>query len=211
MISVFDFTQFLPANPALLGNNMNAGQRINLRLRPPGNTSTFYEYDQLVLVMLHEVSSHPFSSCRRQSVGTSRPHQAVIDADGQTLISSQLAHIEHGPHDANFYRLLGELEEEYWGLKRKGYSGRIFISRYVGSQAPGSASNDPRRRLPRGRQSPIQLKSSRAYRQSQRSCGGGEAACDADENWQGWGARWVGDCGEDDEGGAGRGKLTGVW
>jgi hypothetical protein len=34
---------------------MNAGERINLRLRPPGNTSTFYEYDQLVLVMLHEV------------------------------------------------------------------------------------------------------------------------------------------------------------
>lgn len=48
-------SQFLPSNPALLGNNMNAGQRINLRLRPPGNESTFYEYDQLVLVMLHEV------------------------------------------------------------------------------------------------------------------------------------------------------------
>lgn len=35
---------------------MNAGQRINLRLRPPGDMDTFYEYDQLVLVMLHEVS-----------------------------------------------------------------------------------------------------------------------------------------------------------
>lgn len=34
---------------------MNHGERINLRLRPPGSPSTFYEYDQLVLVMLHEV------------------------------------------------------------------------------------------------------------------------------------------------------------
>lgn len=48
-------SQFLPSNPALLGNNMNAGQRINLRLRPPGDVTSFYEYDQLVLVMLHEV------------------------------------------------------------------------------------------------------------------------------------------------------------
>jgi hypothetical protein len=34
---------------------MNAGQRINLRLRPPGSPDRFYEFDQLVLVMLHEV------------------------------------------------------------------------------------------------------------------------------------------------------------
>ena len=40
-----------------VGNNMNAGQRINLRLRPPGDHSTFYEFEQLVLVMLHEVST----------------------------------------------------------------------------------------------------------------------------------------------------------
>ncbi|RSH89248.1 hypothetical protein EHS25_002360 [Saitozyma podzolica] len=83
--------EFLPANPALLGNNMNAGERINLRLRPPGNTSTFYEYDQLVLVMLHE-----------------------------------LTHIEQGPHDARFYKILGELEEEFYELKRKGYAGEGF-------------------------------------------------------------------------------------
>jgi hypothetical protein len=38
-----------------LGINMNAGQRINLRLRPPGSPDGFYEFDQLVLVMLHEV------------------------------------------------------------------------------------------------------------------------------------------------------------
>ncbi|KAL7422706.1 hypothetical protein Q5752_001997 [Cryptotrichosporon argae] len=85
--------EFLPGNPALLGNNMNRGQRINLRLRPPGDPSTFYEYDQLVLVMLHE-----------------------------------LTHIEHGPHDTAFYGLLAVLEEEYYELKRKGYSGDGFHS-----------------------------------------------------------------------------------
>ncbi|KAK6908365.1 hypothetical protein I203_102366 [Kwoniella mangroviensis CBS 8507] len=83
--------EFLPSNPSLLGLNVNAGQRINLRLRPPGNENTFYEYDQLVLVMLHE-----------------------------------LTHNVHGPHDAKFYKLLEELEEEYYELKRKGYSGEGF-------------------------------------------------------------------------------------
>jgi len=83
--------EFLPSDPALLGNNMNAGERINLRLRPPGNTSAFYEYDQLVLVMLHE-----------------------------------LTHIEFGPHDTSFYKLLAELEDEFYELKRKGYSGEGF-------------------------------------------------------------------------------------
>ncbi|CAD6570264.1 MAG: hypothetical protein TREMPRED_005707 [Tremellales sp. Tagirdzhanova-0007] len=97
--------EFLPANPALLGNNMNAGQRINLRLRPPGDPSNFYEYDQLVLVMLHE-----------------------------------LTHIEHGAHNASFYKLLGELEEEYWDLKRKGYSGEGFHG--AGHHLPGLKLNE---------------------------------------------------------------------
>jgi hypothetical protein len=34
----------------------------------------------------------------------------------------------HGPHDASFYKLLAELEEEYYDLKRKGYSGEGFHS-----------------------------------------------------------------------------------
>ena len=37
---------------------MNAGERINLRLRPPGSPDGFYEFDQLVLVMLHEVHTN---------------------------------------------------------------------------------------------------------------------------------------------------------
>ncbi len=40
---------------------MNSGQKINLRLRPPGDVTTFYEYDQLVLVMLHEVRHGRFT------------------------------------------------------------------------------------------------------------------------------------------------------
>ncbi|EIW73578.1 hypothetical protein TREMEDRAFT_59752 [Tremella mesenterica DSM 1558] len=85
--------EFTPADPSLLGNNTNKGERINLRLRPPGSPSSFYEFDQLVLVMLHE-----------------------------------LTHNEFGPHDASFYKLLGELEEEFYELKRKGYTGEGFHS-----------------------------------------------------------------------------------
>ncbi|WWC70577.1 uncharacterized protein I206_104528 [Kwoniella pini CBS 10737] len=85
--------EFLPSNPSLLGLNINSGQKINLRLRPPGNENTFYEFDQLILVMLHE-----------------------------------LTHNVHGPHDAKFYKLLEELEEEYYELKRKGFSGEGFHS-----------------------------------------------------------------------------------
>lgn len=48
-------SKFFPDNPALLGINMNRGQRINLRLRPHNNPTSFYDYEQLVLVMLHEV------------------------------------------------------------------------------------------------------------------------------------------------------------
>ena len=56
-------SKFLPSDPSLLGNNMNRGERINLRLRPPGDPNGFYEYDQLVLIMLHEVSSSDYTSC----------------------------------------------------------------------------------------------------------------------------------------------------
>lgn len=35
-----------------------------------------------------------------------------------------MTHNVFGPHDAKFYKLLGELEEEYYELKRKGYSGK---------------------------------------------------------------------------------------
>jgi hypothetical protein len=36
-------------------------------------------------------------------------------------------HNVHGPHDASFYKLLGELEEEWYDLKRKGYSGTHLL------------------------------------------------------------------------------------
>lgn len=116
--------QFLPANPALLGNNMNAGERINLRLRPPGNTSTFYEYDQLVLVMLHEVGSFCAQTIAKGYLWR-YIHFPVALAHiwGLTVLMAQLTHIEQGPHDARFYKILGELEEEFYELKRKGYAG----------------------------------------------------------------------------------------
>ncbi|GMK53636.1 hypothetical protein CspeluHIS016_0102220 [Cutaneotrichosporon spelunceum] len=97
--------EFFPANPALLGININHGQRINLRLRPPNNSAVFYDLEQLVLVMLHE-----------------------------------LTHIAHGPHDTSFYKLLAELEEEYYDLKRKGYSGEGFHS--DGNRLQGTRLNE---------------------------------------------------------------------
>lgn len=97
---------------------MNHGERINLRLRPPGDISGFYEYDQLVLVMLHEVGPS---------------FLGISNYMDQSADFGQLTHIEHGPHDAKFYKLLGELEEEYYELKRKGYSGP-----FSSSQSPAS-------------------------------------------------------------------------
>ncbi|KAJ9120615.1 hypothetical protein QFC22_002544 [Naganishia vaughanmartiniae] len=85
--------QMFPDNPSLLGLNVNKGSKILLRLRPPQAPDTFYEVEQLVLVMLHE-----------------------------------LTHNVYSPHDASFYKLLGELEEEWYALKRKGYSGEGFHS-----------------------------------------------------------------------------------
>jgi len=35
----------------------------------------------------------------------------------------------YGPHDAQFYKLLGELEEEWHELKRSGYSGQSLTIR----------------------------------------------------------------------------------
>ena len=46
----------------------------------------------------------------------------------------------HGPHDASFYKLLGELEEEYYDLKRKGYEGEGFHS--AGNRLNGMRVNE---------------------------------------------------------------------
>ncbi|KAJ8489875.1 hypothetical protein ONZ45_g13410 [Pleurotus djamor] len=49
-------SEFFPDNPSLVGLNVNGGQKILLRLRPPHNPETFYEEEQVVLVMLHELT-----------------------------------------------------------------------------------------------------------------------------------------------------------
>lgn len=43
-------------------------------------------------------------------------------------LKRQLVHNEIGPHNAAFYKLLSELEEEFYDLKRKGYSGMPISS-----------------------------------------------------------------------------------
>ncbi|KAI8807348.1 WLM domain-containing protein [Cladochytrium replicatum] len=41
----------------------------------------------------------------------------------------ELAHNVHGPHDAKFYALLSKLEEEYYALVARGYTGEGFDAR----------------------------------------------------------------------------------
>lgn len=70
-------TEFYPPMPNLLGMNHNHGERIEIRLRSPGNRDSFLEYESVLGTLLHE-----------------------------------LVHIEVGPHNAEFYKLLDELQDE---------------------------------------------------------------------------------------------------
>lgn len=55
------------------GLNVNRGSKILLRLRPHQTPDTFYEQDQLVLVMLHEVSPRRYQQERKAHVVHFRP------------------------------------------------------------------------------------------------------------------------------------------
>jgi len=48
--------EFYPSDPALQGLNVNAGQKICLRLRPARDPHSFIDEEQVVLVMLHELT-----------------------------------------------------------------------------------------------------------------------------------------------------------
>ncbi|PVF92023.1 WLM-domain-containing protein [Serendipita vermifera] len=100
-------SEFFPSDPSLLVNNfeirlgavsntftdVNQGQKIFLRLRPPHSPDRFYDEEDVVGTMLHE-----------------------------------LTHNVHGPHNDQFYKYLGELQNEYAALRAKGYSGEGFHS-----------------------------------------------------------------------------------
>ncbi|KAF8316622.1 WLM-domain-containing protein [Clavulina sp. PMI_390] len=49
-------SEFFPDNPALVGLNVNGGQQILLRLRPHWAPNTFYSEEEIVGVMLHELT-----------------------------------------------------------------------------------------------------------------------------------------------------------
>ncbi|EIN14418.1 WLM-domain-containing protein [Punctularia strigosozonata HHB-11173 SS5] len=49
-------SEFFPDNPSLLGLNVNAGQKILVRLRPASAPDTFYDEDDLVHTLLHELT-----------------------------------------------------------------------------------------------------------------------------------------------------------
>lgn len=45
-----------PANPALLGLNVNRGQEVKIRLRPHNRDSEFYPWEHTLGTMLHELT-----------------------------------------------------------------------------------------------------------------------------------------------------------
>ncbi|EGN93180.1 hypothetical protein SERLA73DRAFT_190082 [Serpula lacrymans var. lacrymans S7.3] len=49
-------SEFFPDSPNLVGLNINGGEQILLRLRPAWAADTFYEEEQVVKVMLHELT-----------------------------------------------------------------------------------------------------------------------------------------------------------
>ena len=48
--------EFFPANPGLLGMNMNSGQKIMIRLRPSKDRGSFLEWQDILGTMLHELT-----------------------------------------------------------------------------------------------------------------------------------------------------------
>jgi len=105
-------------------SDVNGGEKILLRLRPAWAPDTFYEEDQVVRVMLHEVSTHP-------------DHGIDPCSD---FAHAKLTHNVHGPHDEKFYKYLAGLEEEYDTLRRTGYAGEGFFS--VGRRLGTNVSHD---------------------------------------------------------------------
>jgi hypothetical protein len=69
--------EFYPNQDGLLGMNVNKGQSILIRLRPPWNKNEFYGWEHVMGTMIHE-----------------------------------LTHMEIGPHNSDFYRLMDEIADE---------------------------------------------------------------------------------------------------
>ncbi|KAK8203815.1 zinc ion binding protein [Phyllosticta capitalensis] len=59
------------------------------------------------------------------------PHSTNQFMDYDTVADTLLHELSHnaiGPHNAQFHKLWNELREEYWALKRQGYTGEGFLS-----------------------------------------------------------------------------------
>jgi len=69
--------EFYPQQDGLLGMNVNRGETILVRLRPPGNKNEFYPWEHTIGTMIHE-----------------------------------LTHMEIGPHNSDFYKLMDEIADE---------------------------------------------------------------------------------------------------
>ena len=94
--------------------DVNAGQKILVRLRPAHSPDSFLNEEDVLHTTLHEVRI----TCLLTH-SDAVPHVLIL----------QLTHNVHGPHDEKFYKLLSELEDEYEALKRSGYAGEGFHSK----------------------------------------------------------------------------------
>lgn len=53
--AVRKLSEFIPKSNNLLGLNVNRGAEIKIRLRPPGQEDSFYDWNHVLGTMLHEL------------------------------------------------------------------------------------------------------------------------------------------------------------
>ncbi|CCK71784.1 metalloendopeptidase WSS1 KNAG_0H03700 [Huiozyma naganishii CBS 8797] len=84
-LKVQTLAEFYPKNGNLLGLNVNAGQKILLRLRCPGDPQSFLPRDQIMQVMVHELTHNrvgPHNAAFKKQMAEWCGRQYVIETLG---------------------------------------------------------------------------------------------------------------------------------
>jgi hypothetical protein len=104
---------------------VNHGQKILLRLRPHHSPDRFYEEEEIIGTMLHEAST--ISAYQRRFWNSL--FSSHITYMG-LMMKNSIKYVCHNScsRHADVAKYLGELENEYYALRSKGYSGEGFHS-----------------------------------------------------------------------------------
>jgi DNA-dependent metalloprotease WSS1 len=94
--------------------NVGHGRKICIRLRPHYDEGRFFDFNDLIGTMLHEYAMYII-------------YIYLFTFSFNKIYLFRLTHIEIGPHDARFYKLLDELNDEYDVLLIKGFSDEGFF------------------------------------------------------------------------------------